>query len=170
MDNYLYRMAPIKVTAENAPFIRSKRGRFDNFEEFWNCLSILLTWPTIRGYRATFSKKKNYIGCCYCCCFKRYIPHSLWIFLVEFQTDQSFDHHLCGPSASFLIRTRPLYNCKTASSSTWSAEFKWQKDLSCENVSGWKKNLAVSFQVGMGRTFSLSCSIWNHFSANWMEN
>ena len=29
-----FALATCKVTGENAPFIRSKRGRFDNFEEF----------------------------------------------------------------------------------------------------------------------------------------
>ena len=29
-----FEAATCKVTSENAPFIRSKRGRFDNFEEF----------------------------------------------------------------------------------------------------------------------------------------
>ena len=29
-----FEVATCKVTGENAPFNRSKRGRFDNFEEF----------------------------------------------------------------------------------------------------------------------------------------
>ena len=32
------KLLPADITAENAPFRRSKRGRFDNFEEFWNWL------------------------------------------------------------------------------------------------------------------------------------